>query len=55
LEAQILKNKYKEELRRQENGQHHLEETMNRQETQTQRDQQLQVLDQWLSRQEKQR
>jgi hypothetical protein len=50
-----LKDKYQEELRRQELGQHRLEEAMNRQETQTQRDQQLAVLDEWLNKQEKQR
>jgi hypothetical protein len=50
-----LKDEYQEELRRQEVGQHRLEEAMNRQETQAQRDQQLEALDKWLSKQEKQR
>jgi hypothetical protein len=53
LEALGLKDKYQDELRRQENGQHRLEEAMNRQEPLSKRDEQLQALDQWLSKQEK--
>lgn len=50
-----MRDKYQEELNRQKEEQTRLEAAMNRQETQRQRDEQLEVLDQWLSKQEKTR
>jgi hypothetical protein len=48
-----LKDKYQEELKRQQQEQGKLETAMNRQEPQTKRDEQLRALDQWLNKQEK--
>lgn len=50
-----MRDKYQEELKRQRDEQSQLEAAMNRQETQTQRDLQIQALDEWLNKQEKQR
>jgi hypothetical protein len=51
-----MRNKlHQEELNRQKTEQAKLEAAMNRQEPQTQRDQQLEALDKWLDKQEKQR
>jgi hypothetical protein len=50
-----MKDKYQEELKRQQQEQGKLEAAMNRQEPQVKRDEQLQALDQWLNKQEKQR
>ncbi len=50
-----MKDRHQETLLRQETEQHRLEDAMNRQETQRQRDDQLQALDHWLSKQEKTR
>lgn len=50
-----MKDRHQEALSRQESGQQRLESAMNHQETQRQRDEQLQALDQWLSKQESSR
>jgi hypothetical protein len=46
-----MKDKYREELLRQQKGQQRLEAAMQQQETQTQRDEQLTVLEEWLNKQ----
>jgi hypothetical protein len=51
----VMRDKYQEELTRQKCLQTKLEDAMNRQEPQTKRDEQVQALDQWLSKQEKTR
>ncbi|MGE5556523.1 MAG: hypothetical protein ACM3UY_09770 [Methanocella sp.] len=48
-----MKDRHQETLLRQENQQQKLETSMNQQETQQQRDKQLQALDLWLEKQEK--
>ena len=55
LWREVMKDKYQEELKRQQQEQGKLEAAMNRQEPQAKRDEQLQALDQWLNKQEKQR
>jgi hypothetical protein len=51
----VMRDKYQGELTRQKCLQTKLEGAMNRQEPQARRDEQLQALDQWLSKQEKTR
>ncbi len=46
-----MKDKYQDELRRQQQGQQQLEKAMARQETQAQRDEELSVLEKWLNKQ----
>ncbi len=48
-----MKDKYQEELQRQQKEQGKLEADMNRQETQTQRDEQLKTLTEWLNKPQK--
>jgi hypothetical protein len=48
-----LRDKYQEELLRQQTEQQKLEAAMNRQETQTRRDHQLTALEKWLNKSQK--
>ncbi len=49
--VKTVSDSHRDELRRQEQGQHRLEESMNRQESMAQRDEQLKTLEEWLNKQ----